>query len=138
MDVFDQLSLTQSIIFVNSKDFTETVHKNLTRKNYKSTIFFGRMQAEERDEMMEKFRKGEVNVIVCTDLLARGVDVPEIEIVINFDVPTRRVPNSPNKVGDAENYMHRIGRTGRFGTRGIAVTIYDRTEDKKHLDEIME
>ena len=94
------------------------------------------MGRAERDEMMEKFRKGLVNVIICTDLLARGVDVPEIEIVINYDVPTHIT--SKGKCGDAENYMHRIGRTGRFGTQGIAVTIYDRDEDKVYLDQIME
>lgn len=97
---------------------------------------FGDMSNDERDEMMAKFRSGEVNVIVTTNLLARGIDVPEIEIVINFDVPFL-IPANGEKQGDAENYMHRIGRTGRFGTRGMAVSIYDRDEDKKHLDQIM-
>jgi len=110
---------------------------NVLRKNgYKATIMFGDMSNEERDEMMAKFRSGEVNVIVTTNLLARGIDVPEIEIVINFDVPFL-IPSNGEKQGDAENYMHRIGRTGRFGTRGMAVSIYDRDEDKKHLDQIM-
>jgi len=66
-------------------------------------------------------------------MLARGIDVPEIEIVINFDVPVLHLPNGVRK-GDPESYIHRIGRTGRFGSKGIAVTIYDRDEDKKYLD----
>jgi ATP-dependent RNA helicase DDX19/DBP5 len=136
MKVFNELSLTQSIIFVNTKKFCETVMSVLRKNGYKATIMFGDMSNEERDEMMAKFRSGEVNVIVTTNLLARGIDVPEIEIVINFDVPFL-IPSNGEKQGDAENYMHRIGRTGRFGTRGMAVSIYDRDEDKKHLDQIM-
>ena len=94
------------------------------------------MSYEERDEMMQKFRNCEVNVIITTNMLARGIDVPEVEIVINFDVPTLSVKG--NKMGDPESYLHRIGRTGRFGSKGIAITVYDRDEDKKYLDEIME
>lgn len=92
---------------------------------------FGDMSLEERDEMMRKFRDGTVDVIITTNMLARGIDVPEIEIVINLDVPTFTIGGQ--KSGDPESYIHRIGRTGRFGTNGIAVTVYDRDEDKKYL-----
>jgi superfamily II DNA/RNA helicase len=78
MDVFKLLSLTQAIIFVNTKQFCEFVHNKLIKEGFKSTIMFGEMTREERDEMMEKFRKSEVNVIITTNLLARGIDVPEI------------------------------------------------------------
>ncbi len=94
---------------------------------------FGDMSNEEREQVMAKFRKCEVNVIITTNMLARGIDVPEIEIVINFDVPTLTLANKVSS-GDPESYIHRIGRTGRFGSKGIAVTIYDRDEDKKYLD----
>lgn len=133
MEVFGTMQLTQAIIFVNTKDFCEFVYNKLREKNYKATIMFSKMSTDERDEMMRKFRNGEVNVIITTDLLSRGVDVPELEIVINFDVPFMITPDN-QKIGNAETYMHRIGRTGRFGTRGLAVNIYDRDEDKKHLD----
>lgn len=137
MDVFNTCSLTQAIIFVNTKKFCETVKNILRKNNYKAAIMFGDMSPEERDETMLKFRNCEVNVIITTNMLARGVDVPEIEIVINFDVPTL-IPVKGDRRGDPEIYIHRIGRTGRFGTKGIAVTIYDRDEDKKYLDEIYE
>jgi superfamily II DNA/RNA helicase len=78
MDVFKLLSLTQAIIFVNTKQFCEFVHNKLIKEGFKSTIMFGEMTREERDEMMEKFRKSEVNVIITTNMLARGIDVPEI------------------------------------------------------------
>jgi len=133
MDVFNTCSLTQAIIFVNTKQFCEFVQNTLRKNNYKSTIMFGDMSNEEREVVMAKFRKCEVNVIITTNMLARGIDVPEIEIVINFDVPVLHLPNGVRK-GDPESYIHRIGRTGRFGSKGIAVTIYDRDEDKKYLD----
>ena len=137
MDVFNTCALTQAIIFVNTKHFCELVQNTLRKNNYKSTIMFGDMSKEERDIVMEKFRKCEVNVIITTNMLARGIDVPEIEIVINFDIPYMHLPNGQKK-GDPESYIHRIGRTGRFGSKGIAVSIYDRDEDKKYLDQITE
>jgi len=76
-------------------------------------------------------------VFITTNMLARGVDVPECEFVINYDVPTITVDRN-HKVGDAENYLHRIGRTGRFGRKGIAVTLIDRDEDKKYFDQIID
>ena len=103
----------------------------LRKEKYKSTIIFGDMDWGERDEMIAKFKTGEVSVIITTNMLARGIDVPEVQIVLNFDVPT--MGPRDQRVGDPENYMHRIGRTGRFGTQGIAVSIYDRDPDKVAL-----
>jgi len=80
--------MTSCVVFVNTKAFAEKVLDILRKKGLKPAIIFGNMEAKERDEMMEKFRKGVVHVVITTNLLARGVDIPEIEIVINFDVPT--------------------------------------------------
>ena len=124
MEVFDTISTTQCIIFVNTKDFCETVQRLLRSRGYKSTIMFGKMDALERDEMMSKFRNLEVNVFVTTNMLARGVDVPECELVINFDVPVRG--HGKDQEGDPETYLHRIGRSGRFGRKSIAVTLCDK------------
>ena len=71
-------------------------------------------------------------------MLARGIDEPEIELVINFDVPTLAGSNRTVLGGDPESYLHRIGRAGRFGTPGIALTLLDREEDKNYFDEIIE
>ena len=117
---------------MNTKKFAEILHNMMRKEHYKSTIIFGNMDWAERDEMIAKFKTQEVSVIITTNMLARGIDVPEIQIVINFDVPT--MGPRENRQGDPENYMHRIGRTGRFGTQGIAVNIYDREEDKVALD----
>ena len=122
------------MIFLNTKTYAERLNNMMRREGFKSRIIFGDMSPEERDEMIEKFRAGEISVIITTNLLARGIDVPEIQIVINFDVPTQTIDHQTRKrVGDAENYLHRIGRTGRFGTKGIAISLYDRDEDRTYL-----
>ena len=73
---------------------------------------FGDMSPEERDEMMSKFRKSEVRVFITTNMLARGIDVPEVEVVINYDVPVFRIGNERH--GDPETYLRRIGKVGSF------------------------
>ena len=85
---------------------------------------------------MDKFRNAQINVLIATDLISRGVDVPDAELVINFDVPTIRVGKNKT-IPDKATYLHRIGRTGRFGRPGIALTIYDRDFDKENLGEII-
>ena len=74
-------------------------------------------------------------MLITTNLIARGIDVPETQLVINYDVPSIKYNNQ--SIADPEIYQHRIGRTGRFGQPGIALTIYDRDVDKQHLDDIV-
>jgi ATP-dependent RNA helicase DDX19/DBP5 len=105
---------------VNTKDFAETVHRVLRAADLKSYIMFSKMSKEERDSTMERFRKQQINVLITTDVIARGIDVPEAQLVINYDVPQRE------RKADPVTYLHRIGRTGRFGSNGIALTLYDR------------
>jgi superfamily II DNA/RNA helicase len=96
MDFFNTCSLTQAIIFVNTKGDCEFVQNTLRKNDYESLIMFGEMSKEERDKAMRKFRGGEVNVIIATNMLtvfARHFNFPEVEIVINFDVPTLHLPN---------------------------------------------
>lgn len=83
------------------------------------------MDKEERDEYVEKFRNKEINIVITTDLLSRGFDLPTIKLVINFDVPRR------GQQVEYETYIHRIGRAGRFGDLGLAITLYDRDEDEE-------
>ena len=85
------------------------------------------MSESERDNTMQKFRNQEFNVLITTDLLSRGIDIPETELVINFDVPFIRTNNEIQ--ADPETYLHRIGRAGRFGRPGVALTIWDRPVD---------
>lgn len=134
-DVFETCESTQTFIFVNSKDFAEKIHNLLRKANFKSFIMFAKMTKEERDSTIEQFRNQEIHVLITTNLIARGIDVPETQLVINYDVPSIKFNNQ--SIADPEIYQHRIGRTGRFGQPGIALTIYDRDVDKQHLDDIV-
>lgn len=96
---------------------------------------FSNMTDEERDETIKKFRDQKINVLITTNMLARGIDVLETQLVINYDVPASF--DGKNRSADPETYLHRIGRTGRFGVNGVALTIYDRDVDKKYLDDII-
>jgi ATP-dependent RNA helicase DeaD len=78
-------------VFVNSKDFALKIHTWLRKSGFKSHIMFSNMSKEERDQTIEKFRNQEINVLITTNLVARGIDVPEVELVINYDVPQKRV-----------------------------------------------
>ena len=83
------------------------------------------MDKEERDLTMKKFRNQEINVLITTNMIARGIDIPDAQLVINYDVPA-----SKSQGADPETYLHRIARTGRFGSAGIALTLHDRDIDK--------
>lgn len=108
----------------------------LRKAGFHSFIMFSKMSKDERDKTIQQFRNQEINVLITTNLIARGIDVPETQLVINYDVPSAKGPDGKSEA-DSETYLHRIGRTGRFGVQGVAVTIYDREVDKAHLDAII-
>ena len=102
----------------------------LKSKGLKANLIFGDMSPEERDEQVSLFRRGEIKTVITTNLLSRGLDIPEIELVINFDVPIQKDRETGVIKPDYENYLHRIGRAGRFGINGVALSIYDRPDDE--------
>ena len=81
-------------------------------------------QSDERKSVMKEFRDGELRVIIATDIISRGIDVQQVSLVINYDLPSNR-----------ENYIHRIGRSGRFGRKGVAINFVT-TDDVRTLREI--
>eukprot|EP00604_Paraphysomonas_vestita_P003490 CAMPEP_0174821364 /NCGR_PEP_ID=MMETSP1107-20130205/7086_1 /TAXON_ID=36770 /ORGANISM="Paraphysomonas vestita, Strain GFlagA" /LENGTH=147 /DNA_ID=CAMNT_0016038297 /DNA_START=1108 /DNA_END=1551 /DNA_ORIENTATION=+ len=87
---------------------------------------------ESRDEIMEAFRRGDSKVLVATNALARGVDVPTVSVVVNYDLPCY----ANSEIADTETYIHRIGRTGRFGKKGTAINFVERSADVRLLREI--
>ncbi len=88
-EIYDSFSShTQTIIFVNTKSFAETLFRRLKDDGFKVALIFGDMSREERDEYIEKFRVGTIMTIITTNLLSRGFDMHEVKLVINFDVPS--------------------------------------------------
>jgi len=111
------------IIFANRRDDVTQLQQNLLKNGYKVFILMGGdMARTNRDETIRRFRKGEIQILITTDLLSRGYDERLVKLVINYDLPIRRTRDG-NYEPDCETYLHRIGRTGRFGSKGIAVNL---------------
>jgi ATP-dependent RNA helicase DDX19/DBP5 len=119
-DIYSLLTIGQSIIFVETKRSADTIHRTLSDAGYTCSVLHGSIEPEMRDITMEAFRNGESNVLITTNVLARGVDVDNVCLVINYDPPTDQ-----NGQPDYETYLHRIGRTGRFGRKGTAINLVD-------------
>jgi ATP-dependent RNA helicase DDX19/DBP5 len=121
------------MIFVNAKNTAEFLQDLLTNKmNRTACILTGNLRDDERDKIIDHFRQGSFPALISTNVLARGIDVPAVDIVINYDIP--QLSDCGFRSPDCANYLHRIGRTGRFGTDGIALTFYN-PEETRVIDE---
>ena len=130
-DIYSLLTIGQSVVFVATKKNADMVHKTLTDGGYTCSVLHGGIEADDRDSTMLSFRNGESNVLITTNVLARGVDVDNVCLVINYDVPLTK-----DSAPDFETYLHRIGRTGRFGKRGTAINLIDDTRSVEVLAAI--
>lgn len=114
-----------SLVFVATKAMADTLARQLADAGFSADSLHGDLRQSQRDKVMEKYRSGKVNILVATDVAARGIDVNNIDAVVNYDVP-----------GDVDSYVHRIGRTGRASKSGVAYTfIYPR--ERRKLQEIV-
>jgi superfamily II DNA/RNA helicase len=111
--------LTNAIIFCNRKRDVATLHRSLERHGYSVGALHGDMDQHARLKMLDSFRDNQIKLLVASDVAARGLDIPAVSHIFNFDVPTH-----------SEDYVHRIGRTGRAGRRGEALTIVTKLETK--------
>jgi len=102
----------QTIVFCSTKYRTRDVARNLSRTNFNVVAIEGDMSQHRREKSMSQFRRGKAEILVATDVAARGIDVPEVALVINYDVPNQELL-----------YFHRIGRTARAGAKGRAITL---------------
>ena len=100
----------QAIIYCNTRRKVDWLTEKMQSKDFTVSSMHGDMDQRERDLIMREFRSGSSRVLITTDLLARGIDVQQVSLVINYDLPTNR-----------ENYIHRIGRSGRFGRKGVSI-----------------
>ncbi|KAJ8139851.1 hypothetical protein OY671_006950 [Metschnikowia pulcherrima] len=109
-DLYDSISVTQAVIFCNTRSKVETLTAQLKSANFTVSSIHADLPQQERDTIMQEFRSGSSRILISTDLLARGIDVQQVSLVINYDLPANK-----------ENYIHRIGRGGRFGRKGVAI-----------------
>lgn len=134
-DLYDSISVKQTIIFINSKKKLEWVFSKMKEKDYPVTMISGDLPQNERTEILKNFKNGTIRMLLSTDLFARGIDVQQVSLVINYDLPN-----------SIENYIHRIGRAGRYKKTGISInfittdTIELHKEIEKyyitHIDEL--
>ncbi|XP_061769902.1 eukaryotic initiation factor 4A-I-like [Nerophis ophidion] len=123
-DLYETLTITQAVIFINTRRKVDWLTEKMHSKDFTVSAMHGDMDQKERDLIMREFRSGSSRVLITTDLLARGIDVQQVSLVINYDLPTNR-----------ENYIHRIGRGGRFGRKGVAINMVTE-DDKRTLRDI--
>lgn len=123
-DIYDHLSIQQAAIFVNTRAKAEWLANKMKSRGFDLSYIHSEMDVEERKARMNDFRRGNCRVIISTDLLARGIDVQQVSLVINYELPVQR-----------ENYIHRIGRSGRFGRKGASINLITERE-KRTQDEI--
>lgn len=119
-DIYSLLTIGQSIVFVRTKRDADMVFETLTTQGFTCSVLHSNVENAARDATMEAFRNGESNVLITTNVLARGVDVDNVCLVVNYDIPVDAVGDP-----DFETYLHRIGRTGRFGRKGTAINLVD-------------
>ena len=126
-DIYSLLTVGQSIVFVETKQEADTIHQTLSNSGYTCSVLHGGLEAAQRDQTMDDFRRGRSNVLITTNVLARGVDVDNVCLVINYRPPVTGVGSE--QTPDYETYLHRIGRTGRFGRKGSAITLVQNAEE---------
>jgi len=123
-DLYETLTITQAVIFCNTRRKVEWLTEKMHARDFTVSAIHGEMEQSGRDVIMREFRTGSSRVLITTDLLARGIDVQQVSLVINYDLPTNR-----------ENYIHRIGRGGRFGRKGVAIN-FVASDDVRNLKDI--
>jgi translation initiation factor 4A len=116
-DIYEHLSIQQATIFVNTRARAEWLAEQMRGRGFDLDCIHGDMPVAERKSRMQEFRSGKCRVLISTDLLARGIDVQQISVVINFELPVQR-----------ENYIHRIGRSGRYGRKGASINLVTERE----------
>ena len=111
-DIYGNLTINQAIIYCNKRQRVEWLADKMGSQQFPVSYIHGEMEVGERKRRMAEFRNGSCRVLISTDLLARGIDVQQVSLVINFELPSQK-----------ENYIHRIGRSGRFGRKGVAINL---------------
>jgi translation initiation factor 4A len=123
-DIYRFLNINQTIIYCNSKKKCQQIHARLQQNNFTVSSIHSDMNQQERNAVIQKFRMGNVRILLATDIIARGIDVQQVSTVINFDLPSKK-----------EIYIHRIGRSGRFGRKGMAINFVTK-HDFNYLKQI--
>ncbi|ORX54146.1 putative DBP5-RNA helicase [Hesseltinella vesiculosa] len=127
VNLYDLLTVSQSIIFCKQRNTADNIATRMTDQGHSVVALHGQMAPDERDKVMDDFRRGEFKVLITTNVIARGIDIMQVSLVVNYDLPLDK-----SGYPDYEAYLHRIGRTGRFGRTGVSINfVHDRESWEK-------
>ncbi|KIH62405.1 helicase protein [Ancylostoma duodenale] len=125
VELYSGLTIASCVIFTHTRRSASWLAERMIEKGHLVGVLHGEMSVEERASSIEQFKEGIFKVLITTNVCARGIDVSQVTIVINYDPPLLyENPSEP----DYDTYLHRIGRTGRFGKAGIAINFVDSRE----------
>lgn len=130
-DIYSSVTVGQSMIFCKTRNMANLLAERMTRNKHKVAILSGELDVTQRANIIKRFREGSERVLITTNVTARGIDVEQVTLVVNFDLPTDAAGEA-----DCETYLHRIGRTGRFGKCGVALNLVDGGKSRKILQAI--
>jgi len=124
-DLYDIINVGQCIVYINNKSKIIEINDRLLQDDFPVSYITGDRNTEERKKIMEDFRSGQIRILLSTDLLSRGIDIQQLSLVINYDLPKEK-----------EVYIHRIGRSGRYGRKGVAINLITEREvdDLKYIE----
>ena len=125
VEILENFKFNQVVIFVSKKSRARALDEILNQVNYSSIAIHSKMEQMDRIKALRQFKNFQKRILVSTDLFARGIDVERVNIVINYDMPN-----------STDTYLHRVGRAGRFGTKGLAISFVSSSEDSTMLDDI--
>ena len=126
IDIYNLVNISQCIIYINYKNKLMNIYDELIRNNYPVDFIHGEITKSEREKKLLDFKNGQTRILLSTDLLSRGIDIQQLNLVINFDLPKSK-----------ETYVHRIGRSGRYGRKGVAINFITNRE-LGYLNELEE
>lgn len=124
LDLYSNLDISQALIYCNTKKRVLELEKTMNDNDFVVSSFHGEIEQKQRETIMKQFRSGASKVLITTDILARGIDVQQVDLVINYELPLKK-----------ENYIHRIGRAGRYGRKGMAINFVS-PNDARFIREI--
>ena len=110
LQIYKNIAITQCMVFTNRKQRVTELADKLREQKFVVSAIHGEMEMADRSNIVKEFKSGSTRILVSTDLLGRGIDIQQVNMIINYDLPS-----------DPAKYIHRIGRTGRFGRKGVAI-----------------
>eukprot|EP00477_Mikrocytos_mackini_P000263 GAHX01000277.1.p1 GENE.GAHX01000277.1~~GAHX01000277.1.p1 ORF type:complete len:251 (+),score=59.90 GAHX01000277.1:509-1261(+) len=132
-ELYSLMSISQAIVFCDTIAQAKLLVNRLLKDDYKVGIIYGKgMEREERDKIMKDFRDGNTSILVTTNLLARGIDVVQVNFVVNYSLPMK------DRALDEFTYKHRVGRGGRFGRKSISVNLLKNNDENRYNISLLE